>query len=257
MIILESTQGSTRTISLNRPDRRNAMSVELSRELALALRRASQDPEIRVVLIRGEGRAFSAGGDIKLMQSHREQSEQLFLDITQHLNEAIRCIATMPQVVIAVVEGPAFAAGFGLAMACDMVVATSSAKLSPSFINIGLSPNASSTFVLPRVLGRKRAAEAFFFGEIFDAQQAQAMGMVNRVWDEAELETQLKELADQLRQRPRGAMARIKKLLHSTYELGYSAQLDNERREISQSSLSEDFTEGITAFLEKRPPKYK
>lgn len=255
-MIIESTQGKCRTLTLNRPERKNALSVDLAQALTVALEKVSREKVIRVVLIRGQGGAFSAGGDIKYMMEFREESERLFKNISQHLNEAIDLIVKMPQVVISVIQGPAYAAGFGLALACDLVVADDTAALSPSFINIALSPNASSSYFLPRIIGTKRAAEAFFLGQVFDAHQAHDLGLVNHVWPKAQLEKKLADLVSDLSSRPQGALARIKKLIHSTYELPFHEQLESEREEIAQSSLSEDFTEGITAFLEKRPPKF-
>jgi 2-(1,2-epoxy-1,2-dihydrophenyl)acetyl-CoA isomerase len=256
-IILEKTKGPCRTIILNRPEVHNAFNFELAEALESAVRDAAADSKIRVVVLRGAGKAFSAGGDLKLFQKNLQASEAAFKQISAHLNEVIRMVTTMSKPVLAAVRGPAYAAGFGVAVSCDMVLASHNAKLSPSFINIALSPNAASTFFLPRLIGPKRAMEAFFRGEVFSATEAKNLGIVNHVWSEARFETELDKLVQELANRPTLSLGRIKKLLTMSYAQNFHDQLDLERDEIAASSLSEDFKEGVHAFVGKRKPKFQ
>src|SRR3990167_9887043 len=139
-------------ISLNRPDCLNAFNQELAIELVSALQQISKDRAVRAVILRGEGKAFSAGGDLKMFYEKRKKAAPLFRKISQCLNQAIKLIRTMPKPVLIGVHGPAYAAGFGLALSGDLILASESAKLSASFINIALCPNGSSSLYLPRLV---------------------------------------------------------------------------------------------------------
>lgn len=255
-IIIEKTEASLLTILMNRPDMVNALNLDLAQALARTLQRAGQNDAIRAVVLRGAGGTFSAGGDLKYMKEHRAESKKNFLEISQYLNEAVKTITTMAKPVVAAVEGHAYAAGFGLALSCDLVVAKTSAMLSPSFLNIALSPNAGTTYFLPRILGPKRATEAFIRAQAFTATEAYHAGIVNHVWEDSVFEDNLKDLTDDLSRRPSQSLGRIKKLMNSTFQLTLSDQLAQERKEIAASSTSDDFEEGVTAFVEKRRPNF-
>ncbi len=253
-IILKKREGPALTLILNRPEVHNAFNFELAKALAMALKEASKNKEIRVVVLRGAGKAFSAGGDLKVFQQNLKTSDQAFRKVSTYLNQAILQIRNMPQPVIAAVTGPAYAAAFGLALACDFVVATHGSTLSPSFINIALSPNASTTYFLPRLIGTRRATEALMRGKVFTASEALQLGMINHVWAEEIFEEELKRLVNDLANRPAQTLARIKKLMHSSLTNSLSKQLELEKNQIALSSLSEDFKAGVTAFIEKRRP---
>jgi len=255
-MILEKTQGSVRTIQLNRPESLNAINYELAAALEIALKNASENSEIRVVVLRGTSQVFSAGGDLKLFHENLETADTAFKNISAHLNESILLMRAMAKPVIGAVQGPAYAAGFGLLLACDLVVASQGAKLSPSFIDRALTPNASSTYFLSRIIGYRRALEALLRGQVFSAKEAQQWGLVNHVWKDSEFEKKLSELVDELANRPTHSLGRIKKLLSAGISQSLHDQLEMEREEISASSLREDFKEGVTAFLEKRKPKF-
>lgn len=256
-VILEETRGFCRTLTLNRPEAKNAYDFELAAAISAALAKAAKDRKLKVVVVRGAGGAFSAGGDIKLFHQNLKTSDQAFRKISGHLNRAIRTIGAMPQIVIAAVQGPAYAAGFGLALACDLTVASHLAKLSPSFINIALAPNAASTFYLPRLIGPKRALEAFLTGRVFAAPEAHALGLVNHVWPEESFEEELSRYVQDLVARPTLSLTRIKRMLRASLENPLGRQIEMEKREIAASSLSKDFTEGVTAFIEKRKPVFR
>ncbi|HKY62754.1 MAG TPA: enoyl-CoA hydratase-related protein [bacterium] len=256
-LILETDEGLCRILTLNRPESRNALDFALAEAIHPALARAARDKNVKVVVLRGAGEAFSAGGDIKLFQDNLPTSARAFRRISRALNRAIAKIAEMPQIVIGAVRGPAYAAGFGLALACDLTVASANSKLSPSFINIALSPNASTTFFLPRLIGPKRALEACLLGQVFSAAEAQALGLVNEVWSEKDFEKELARLIEDLVARPTRTLSRTKKVIRASLEQRFGRQLQLERREIAAASESWDFKEGVKAFVEKRKPKFK
>ncbi len=256
-IILEKNFNQCRTLMLNRPQRLNAFSLELAQALAIACQKAAQDNSVRVLVIRGAEGNFSAGGDLKNFYENIQNAEQGFFQVSEALNQAIESITLMPKPVIAAIEGSAFAAGFGIALSCDILVASESARLSPSFTNIALAPNASTTYLLPRILGPKQAAEAFFTGQIFSAKTAWEKGLVNHIWADSDFEEELQAFITQLEKRPVDAIARIKRLLRHSSQNSFSEQLKMEKEEIAASSKSPDFKEGVTAFIEKRRPNFK
>ena len=256
-LILEASEGPCRTLIMNRPASRNAFDFALAEAVPAALTRAAKDKKIKVVVLRGAGEAFSAGGDIKLFRENLKTSAQAFRRISSALNRAIQGIAAMPQIVIGAVRGPAYAAGFGLAIACDLTVASDKSRLSPSFVNIALSPNASTTFFLPRLIGPKRALEACLRGRVFGATQALELGLINEAWPEKEFESRLGELVQDLASRPSRTLARIKKVIRASLHQPLARQLELEKREIAASSESRDFQEGVKAFVEKRRPAFQ
>jgi len=255
-VILEENHDTVRTIILNRPDVRNAFNFELAEAMGNSLKQAAEDPKVRAVILRGSGDCFSAGGDLKLFYENIEKSHESFHKVSELLNFAIGKILTMSKPVVSAVTGPAFAAGFGVALSCDLVVATHDAKFSPSFVNIALAPNASSTFFLPRLIGPRLALEAFMTGKVFTATEAKELKMINRVFSRECFEEELRKLVMDLAQRPTEALGRMKKLVHSSASNPWRDQLNLERDEIADSSLHEHFKEGVTAFVEKRKPKF-
>ena len=256
-LILQETQGPCQTIILNRPDSRNAFNFELAEALAEAVAQAGRDEKIKVVVLRGAGESFSAGGDLKLFHKNLDSSAEAFRRVTTHLNRAVSEIVSMPKPVIAAIQGPAYAAGFGVAMACDLVVAGLNSKLSPSFVNIALAPNASSTFFLPRLIGPRLAIEAFMTGRVFSATEAKELGMINHVWAEENFEEELSLLVENLIHRPTTALGRMKKLIAASFRNSWHEQLELEKKEISESSLESNFKEGVSAFVEKRKPNFR
>lgn len=251
-MILEKIEGAVCTFTLNRPERLNALSVDLIKNLSERLGSMAQEDRIRVVVLRGTGRAFSAGGDLKIIRDHPDISHRIYDDISRYLNEVIQSIAAMPQVVVGVLQGPAYGAGCGLAMACDLLVATPEATLCPSFINLGLAPNGATTHLLPRILGPKLALEAFLTARVFSAGEAAAFGMVNQVWGREALEQNLKRFIENLLRRSPKTIARIKKLMALTDVQGLKEQIELERKEIAASALDEEFNREVEAFFARK-----
>src|SRR6185369_15501759 len=213
----------------------------------------------RVIVLTGAGRAFSAGGDLRAMQEIGQSDgrvEAFFDEPLRLLNEAVLLIRKTPVPFIAAVNGVASGGGCNLALACDLVIAAESARFNQAFIKIGLTPDCGGTFMLPRLVGWKRATELLFTGELISAKTAAAMGMINSVMPDEELMNQAMAMAEKLAQAPTAAIGEIKMLLNASAANDMKSQLDLERRTQIESGKTKDFVEGVTAFLEKRPPRF-
>ncbi len=245
-------------ITLNRPDSLNALNVEVATELQSAIRSALEN-HARAIVLTGAGRAFSAGGDLREMQAiaNREGRIEAFFDEPLRvLNETVLLIREAPVPIIAAVNGVASGGGCSLALACDLVIAGETSRFNQAFVKIGLTPDCGATFILPRLVGWRRAAELMFTGEMITSAQAQQMGMINSVVPDAELIQQAMSLAGRLASAPTAAIARIKRLLEASVKSDCGSQLDLEREAQLESGKTKDFIEGVSAFLEKRPPRF-
>ena len=245
-------------ITLNRPASLNALTSEVGQEFKAAVADV-QARGARAVVITGAGRAFCAGGDLREMQKIAEREgkvEAFFDEPLRLLNECILLLRRAPLPFIAAVNGAASGGGCNLALACDLVIAGESARFNQAFIKIGLVPDCGGTFILPRLLGWKRATELMMTGEIVTAGRALEMGMINAVVPDEELLARALAMAEKLAQAPTAAMGRIKELLEASATNDYGGQLELERKAQIQSGLTEDFKEGVAAFIEKRPPKF-
>jgi len=245
-------------LTLNRPERLNALTVEVAHDFQAAVQEA-RDKGSRAIVLTGAGRAFCAGGDLREMQNiatREGRLEAFFDEPLRILNNAILLIRQTPVPFIAAVNGVASGGGCNLALACDLVIAAESAKFNQAFIKIGLSPDCGGTFILPRLVGMKRAAELMFTGDMLTAQNALEMGMINAVTPDGELLSHALAMADRLAAAPTAAIAQIKKLLEASAINDYGGQLELERKAQIESGQTKDFIEGVTAFLEKRPPRF-
>jgi len=245
-------------LTLNRPDALNALTVTMAGDFKNAFA-AAADQGARAIILTGAGRAFCAGGDLREMQQIAKQEGRLdafFDEPLRLLHECVLLIMQAPLPVIAAVNGAASGAGFNLALACDLVIAGESAKFNQAFIKIGLTPDCGATFILPRLVGWKRATELLFTGDLIGARQAAEMGMINSVFADDELMSRVMEMAERLAQAPTAAIAQIKMLLEASAVNDYGGQLDLERKTQIESGKTKDFVEGVSAFLEKRPPRF-
>jgi 2-(1,2-epoxy-1,2-dihydrophenyl)acetyl-CoA isomerase len=250
--------GSICLLTFNRPDRLNALTVEVANDFNAAVREALEKGA-RVIVLTGAGRAFCAGGDLREMQeiaSREGRVEAFFDEPLRILNESILLIRRTPVPFIAAVNGVASGGGCNLALACDVVIAAESAKFNQAFIKIGLVPDCGGTFMLPRLVGWKRAAELMFTGDLITAPRAAEMGMINSVAADGELMSQVMAMAEKLANAPTAAIGQIKQLLEASAVNDYRSQLDLERRAQIEAGKTKDFTEGVSAFLEKRPPRF-
>lgn len=246
------------TLTLNRPSALNALTLTMGQEFRSAFVEA-REAGARAIILTGAGRAFCAGGDLREMQQMAEQEgriEAFFDKPLRLLHECVLVIRQTPLPVIAAVNGYASGAGCNLALACDLVIAAESARFNEAFIKIGLTPDCGGTFILPRLVGMKRAAEMLMTGDVVDAKRAAEMGMINSVVADEELMNEARNLAIRLAGAPTAAIGRIKQMLEESAGNDYGAQLELEHKMQLQSGQTKDFREGVAAFLEKRPPEF-
>jgi 2-(1,2-epoxy-1,2-dihydrophenyl)acetyl-CoA isomerase len=257
-VILETKQDGIATVLMNRPDRLNALNNELAMAVNDALGRLAADDSVRVVVISGAGRAFCAGGDLGALGKGRQTGA------TQELGPILRAgmqmilkMRTMPQPVIAAVNGAAAGAGMNVALAADIRIASEEATFGQNFAKVGLFPDYGGTYLLPQLVGPSKAAELFYTGEMIDAKTALRLGIVNHVVPAAQLEAEAKTLAQKIAQGPTLAIRAVKKVLFGSQEKALARALEHEVQEQIRCYLSDDCNEGIRAFLEKRAPKFQ
>jgi 2-(1,2-epoxy-1,2-dihydrophenyl)acetyl-CoA isomerase len=255
MFIETHAEGGIATITLNRPDKLNAFTGTMREDLLAALRACEEDEAVRVAVITGAGRAFCAGGDVEFMRGLQKNGDvaslRKLLDAGRHV---ILQLASMTKPVIAAVNGIAAGAGCNLALACDYRIASEQAKLSESFVRIGLHPDWGGTWLLPRLVGRGRALELMMTGRAVDAAEALAIGMIDRVVADLPAETQ--QLARALADAPAIAVAGIKRALDASERNDLRAQMELESENQVRCFLSADAAEGMAAFFEKRPARF-
>jgi 2-(1,2-epoxy-1,2-dihydrophenyl)acetyl-CoA isomerase len=242
------------TLTLNRPERLNALTGDLLDSLAAALRSAASDDSLRAVVVTGAGRAFCSGLDLKAA-AEAAASVDVRRELADHYAPVIRTMRDMPKPVIAAVNGPAAGAGFSLALAADLRIAAESASFVMAFVRIGLVPDAGSTYLLPRLIGPARAAELMMLGDAVDTQRALDIGLVSRVVPDAELLPAALAIASRLAAGPR-SIAFIKEALALSPGNDLDAQLGVEERLQTEATKTQDFFEGVGAFLQKRPPSF-
>jgi 2-(1,2-epoxy-1,2-dihydrophenyl)acetyl-CoA isomerase len=252
--------GPVRYIWLSRPDRLNALSDEIRKGLISILDEVEADPEARVAVISGRGRAFCAGGDVQGQSERLGTSLSIGARIARHrrsgLVTAMR-ILEFGKPIVAAVNGPAVGAGFHLALACDMRIASTSAYFSEVFIDRGLVPDWLGLRLLPEMIGISRATELVLTGRRMPAKEACDIGVVSRVIDDAEFPAAMRELAESLAERPPLAISLAKQLMKSAMMSDIWATRETEAIAQAICGTSEDHAEGVAAFLEKRPAKFR
>lgn len=256
--ILLKKEDRVATISLNRPKVLNAFSMQLHEEIYDALNDAAADDEVRCIVLRGEGKGFSAGADLAEVVEGDDDPDGP--DLGEYLRETygrlIMRVVGIEKPIVAALHGPVYGAGLGLALACDLRLAAESAKFSVAFIKIGLIPDAGVSFFLPRVVGLGRAMQMSMLGEALDAQEAHRVGLVNEVVPDEKLEEEVSTLAGRLAGLPTQALGRIKQTLHRSFESDLAAALEAEAVGQTFCGYTEDHKEGIAAFFEKRDPTF-
>lgn len=247
------------TIELNRPHRMNAWIPQLAQDLLAALRQATEHESVRAVLLTGAGRAFSSGADLKeggAGELGPNGRPDVYKTLTELYHPVMRAIREIEKPVIAAVAGAAAGVGCSLALCCDLVLASQSAYFLLAFVNIGLVPDGGSSLLVPSRIGMARAAEMAMLGERIPAPQALEWGLINRVIADAELREQAGALVDRLAAGPTRSYAAAKRQLNSWLYARMDEQLELEARLQQEMTETEDFFEGVSAFLEKRPPKF-
>lgn len=257
-MITTAIADSVATITLNRPEKLNAFSGTMREDLLEALRSCERDERVRAVVITGAGRAFCAGGDVDYMSGLQTESDvAAFRTLLDAGRDIVLQIASTPKPVIASVNGIAAGAGCNLALACDYRIASDRAKLGETFVRIGLHPDWGGTWLLPRLVGRSRAAELLMSGRIVDADEALAIGMLDRIVPADKLETETTKLARTFAAAPPIAVAGIKRALAATERNDLASQLDLESEHQIACFRSADAAEGMRAFFEKREATFR
>jgi 2-(1,2-epoxy-1,2-dihydrophenyl)acetyl-CoA isomerase len=252
-----TTEGPAARILLNRPEALNAWNEQFGLDLLDGVRKVAEDDSIRGLLITGAGRGFSSGADLK---EQRGAADGGMPDLGARLKETYHPIITglreMPKPVVAAVNGPAVGIGCSLALAADLIVAAESAYFMLAFVNIGLVPDGGSTAFLPARVGYARAAEMAMLGERVPAAQALEWGLINRVVPDDELEAAAAPLLERLANGPTRSYAGAKRLLNRRMYADLAGQLDAEAEAQRDQGHSQDFIEGVMAFVEKRPARF-
>ena len=259
MDFLEQVKDGVAILTMNRPERLNAMSRPMLEAMGAALARLAGAPEIGAVVLTGAGRAFCAGGDVKAMAEGAEVAGGSLEERAQQLRarmEVSRWLHEMPKPTIAMVRGAAAGAGLSLALACDLRVASDTAKFTTAFARVGYSGDFGGSYFLTRLVGTARARELYFTAELLDAARALAIGLVNRVVPDAELETETLGLAGRLARGPRIAHRYIKRNMNAAESGTLAELLDLEAWHQTRTGLTEDHREAARAFVEKREPLF-
>ena len=255
---LQSTsQGQTLILTLRNPERRNAIEPAMYAAGVEALSVAESSPDIRSVVITGADGMFCSGGNLQRLLTNRDQDPQVQAQSIEGLHNWIETIRTYPKPVIAAVEGAAAGAGFSLALACDFIVAARNAVFVMAYSNIALSPDGGASWSLAHALPRQIATEILMCGERMDAPRLHAFGVVNRITDPANALDAALMLAEQLNARAPNALASIKELLNEATQASLTQQLGTERNHFVKNLHHANAGAGITAFLEKRTPRYE
>ena len=253
-ILLEKEQGVA-TITLNRPDVYNAINDEISFELQAALKAVTKDPEVRVLVLTGAGqKAFCSGQDLK---ADRGNTIDFKKSLEKRYNPIIRLMRKMPKPIICRLNGVAAGAGCSFALACDLIVAAEHACLIEVFVNIGLVLDSGSSYFLPRLVGSQKAFELATTGKKVTAKDALELGMVNKVVDFDQLDTAIKTYTDFYANAPTKAIGLMKKMLNKSGNASLEEMLEYEMYAQTIAGASKDYTEGVTAFKEKRKPLFK
>lgn len=255
--LLVDVKNQVATITLNRTDAGNAFNVPFAKELFEAALEFTHDANVNVVVIQGSGRAFSFGGDLKSFSEEGTKIDLNLKEVTTYLHNAISLFSRMKKVLIASVNGTAAGAGLSLLCACDIVISGESAKYTSAYTKVGLTPDGSCTYLLPRLIGLRKTQELLFTNRVLSSKEAAEWGIVTQVVDDSELQTATKEMAEEIASGPTSAYAMTKRLLNNSFLDRLDSHMALESDMISDMSITENGKEGIAAFFEKRPPKFK
>jgi 2-(1,2-epoxy-1,2-dihydrophenyl)acetyl-CoA isomerase len=254
-ILFEIRDGTAR-LTLNRPEKLNSFNVQMHSEIQSALEEAVNDASVRAVLLTGAGRAFSAGQDLSDRAVAPGEAVDLGASIDLYYAPLVRRLRSLPIPVICGVNGVAAGAGANVALACDLVIAAKSASFIQSFTKIGLIPDTGGTYFLPRLIGTARAMGLAMLGDKITGEEAAAWGLIWRCVDDAEFRPAVDAVVKQVAAGPTRALARIKQAIYASGNNTLDQQLDLERDFMRELGNSNDFREGVVAFLEKRSPRF-
>lgn len=255
MVLNRSKNGGVATLSFNRPDKFNSFNQELAFAIQNALDECEKDDEVRAIIIRGEGKAFCAGQD--LAEATDPNGPPLQSIVGKHYNPIIERIQHIEKPIIAAVNGVAAGAGANIALACDIVVATESAKFIQAFSAIGLIPDSGGTYFLPRLVGRQKALALMLTGDRIGAKEAEAMNMIYKAVSDDAFEDYVSGLASKLAVMPTKGYGLTKRAVNASMNNTLTEQLSLEEELQTEAGQTHDFKEGTAAFLEKRKPSFK
>ncbi|TXI73581.1 MAG: enoyl-CoA hydratase [Limnohabitans sp.] len=254
--LISTSEGQTMVLTLSNPEHRNALGPEMYAAGVEALNAAETNPDIRSVILTGEGSVFSAGGNLQRLQNNRQKPPEFQAQSIEGLHSWIEAIRTFPKPVIAAVEGPAAGAGFSLALACDLIVSAVNSVFVMAYSSIALSPDGGGSWSLSRLMPRQLATELLMCGERIGAERLHQMGIVNRLTEPGHALEQALQWAAQLNERAPNALSSVKELLAEADVSTLNAQLARERDHFVKNLHHANAGIGIAAFLNKEKPKY-
>ena len=255
-VVKLSVAGGVATIALNRPHVMNAMDGEMMQQLRPVAEAVEKDSAVRAVVLRGEGAAFMAGGDVAVFHRHLAELPELIVTWGREMHAAFLALRRMGKPVLASVHGAVAGAGFSLMCAADLAIAASDTRFTLAYANIGASPDGGSTYFLPRLVGYKKTMELIMLPDRFDAETARQHGLVNWVVPGDKLAEETARIAQRLAAGPTHAYAQAKRLVNQSLD-PMAAQMEQELQAFCRCARDADLTEGVTAFVEKRKPVFK
>jgi len=251
-------RGHVAYITLSRPEAANALNAEMARQLDDAALQCDENPQIRAVLMTGAGRMFCGGGDLKAFAAQPPERLPAYLKaVTLYFHQALHRFARMSAPLVVAVNGNAGGGGMSLALAGDLVLAAESARFTMAYTRVGLTPDGSSTYTLPRLIGLRRAAELMLTNRTLSAREAEQLGLITRAVPDAELAQQAEATVQELAEGATRAFGGVKRLLYSSATASLAEQMELETEWIAEVARTQDAHEGISAFLDKRTPKFK
>ena len=259
--LLIKEEGGIYEVTLNRPESRNALNAEMKADFVAALDHVAASATARCLVLKAAGPGFMAGGDVKFFHQKiahgPEDRRKFFREFVDGIHPLVTKMTNLPVPIVAAVNGAVAGFGVSLTMLCDFVVASDDSFFTLAYIHLGTTPDGSSTFFLPRIVGLRRAKEIALLGDRIPAGEALALGLINKVVPPAELEAAAMALAARLASGPTKAYARTRALLNSAFDRTLEEQLDLEAINFSECAATEDFADGVQAFVERRKPTFK
>jgi 2-(1,2-epoxy-1,2-dihydrophenyl)acetyl-CoA isomerase len=255
--LLVERRDAVATVALNRPDAYNAFNRTMAHEIYQAVLELDEDPAVRCIVLTGNGRAFCAGGDVKDFAAAGERVSALIKELTTFLHGAVSRLSRSDKPVITAVNGMVAGGGLGLALSGDLVLAAESARFTLAYSRIAATPDGGSTYLLPRLIGLRRAMELYFTNRVLTAREALEWGLITRVVPDGELGAAAEALARELAQGPTRAFGRAKRLFHHATWESLETQMELEAQAIADCGRTEDFRQGVTAFAAKQTPSFR
>jgi 2-(1,2-epoxy-1,2-dihydrophenyl)acetyl-CoA isomerase len=249
--ILTTKQGPIATISFHRPEAMNSLNEIMAQELHSIITEFTNDPDLRVIILRGTGKLFMAGGDVAFFHRHLSDIEQKVHAVISQVHQVVQMIQQSDKIIIAAVHGSVAGIGVSFMLAADLVIAADDTKFTLAYSKIGATPDGGVTFTLPRIVGTKKAMELALLSDVFDAKMAKTYGLINWVVKSEELEQETINIATHIASGPAFTYANIKHLINNTWERDLAGQLKAEEKSFIAVAKTEDFRRGVTAFVMK------